>query len=417
MILVASQRSGGQNLAAHLMNAHDNEHVELHEMRGFVSENLSGAFKEAQAISRATKCRQYLFSLSLSPPERETVPIAVFEDTIERIEARLGLEGQPRAIVFHEKEGRRHAHCVWSRIDADTLTARELPFFKRKLNDIARDLYLENDWDMPRGFLDRHLRDPRNFSLAEWQQAKRVDSDPRLLKAAVQQCWAASDSRAAFEHALNERGFILAKGDRRGHVIVDHFGEVYSLARMTGVKTKDVRARLGSPETFRTVSETKQDIAASVTQALKNRLSEARNTFNQRFSGLMAAKVKMTDAHRAERKRLRDVQKERAMAEAKARADMLPRGLNALWQRVTGRYRQLRETNEADARRCAMRDRREDEELIIRQLAQRRALQSRVKALRQHQAKTLLNLRGHLQGYSRIAASGAGHTRKRRRQL
>jgi hypothetical protein len=40
-----------------------------------------------------------------------------FEAAIDMAEQRLGLDGHPRAIVFHEKEGRRHAHAVWSRID------------------------------------------------------------------------------------------------------------------------------------------------------------------------------------------------------------------------------------------------------------------------------------------------------------
>ena len=106
MILKASQRGGGQDLAAHLMKLDDNEHVLVHELRGFASSNLKDAFKESEAISRGTKCRQYLFSLSLSPPQQEQVPVKVFEETINRIEDRLGLEGQPRAIVFHEKEGR-----------------------------------------------------------------------------------------------------------------------------------------------------------------------------------------------------------------------------------------------------------------------------------------------------------------------
>jgi hypothetical protein len=59
MILKASQRSGGQNLAVHLMKMDDNEHVSLHELRGFASDNLKDAFKEAEAISRGTKCQQY----------------------------------------------------------------------------------------------------------------------------------------------------------------------------------------------------------------------------------------------------------------------------------------------------------------------------------------------------------------------
>ena len=70
------------------------------------------------------------FSLSLSPPPNERVPIEVFETAIEQIEQKLGLEDQPRAVVFHEKEGRRHAHVVWSRIDTDEMKAINLPFYQ-----------------------------------------------------------------------------------------------------------------------------------------------------------------------------------------------------------------------------------------------------------------------------------------------
>jgi len=104
MILKASQRGGGQDLAAHLMRMDDNEHLSVHELRGFASDNLRDAFREVEAISQGTKCRQYLFSLSLSPPADARVPVEDFEAAIERIEERLGLEGQPRAVVFHEKK-------------------------------------------------------------------------------------------------------------------------------------------------------------------------------------------------------------------------------------------------------------------------------------------------------------------------
>lgn len=114
MIIKASQRGGGQNLAVHLLRTDENEHVELHELRGFTSDVLKGAFKESEAISLGTKCRQYLFSVSFSPPEGERVPVDAFVRSIDKAEEKLGLEGQPRAIIFHEKEGRRHAHCVWS---------------------------------------------------------------------------------------------------------------------------------------------------------------------------------------------------------------------------------------------------------------------------------------------------------------
>ncbi|WP_174799916.1 hypothetical protein [Microvirga aerophila] len=44
----------------------------------------------------------------------------------------------------------------------------------------------------------------------------------------LQDCWKSSDDRQSFERSLEERGFFLAKGDKRGLVILDHAGEVYS---------------------------------------------------------------------------------------------------------------------------------------------------------------------------------------------
>ena len=37
---------------------------------------------------------------------------------------------------------------------------------------------LEHGWTMPEGLNHSHARDPRNFTLAEWQQAKRIGKDP-----------------------------------------------------------------------------------------------------------------------------------------------------------------------------------------------------------------------------------------------
>ena len=232
MILKASPRSGAKQLGTHLLRTDENEHVELHEISGFVSETLHGAMNEAYALSKGTKCKQFLFSVSLSPPAHESVRVEVFKKAINEIEERLGLKGQPRIVVFHEKEGRRHAHAVWSRIDADTMTAKHLPFFKNKLNELAKQLYLENGWAMPKGFENPKLRDPTSFTLKEWQQAKRVGLDPRELKAAVQDCWKRSDGATAFSNALEERGLYLARGDRRGHVVLTLDGEAFALSRL-----------------------------------------------------------------------------------------------------------------------------------------------------------------------------------------
>lgn len=118
MILEGNERGFGAELARHLLNQRDNEHVTVHAIDGFVANDLAGAFAETAAVSQATQCRKYLFSLSLNPPPGAKVSVAEFEDAIDRAETKLGLADQPRAIVFHEKNGRLHAHCVWSRIHA-----------------------------------------------------------------------------------------------------------------------------------------------------------------------------------------------------------------------------------------------------------------------------------------------------------
>ena len=79
MILKGSQRGGSRQLAAHFLNARDNEHIEVHELRGFSADDLQGAFQEIDASSRGTRARQFLFSLSLNPPPREHVSIETFE--------------------------------------------------------------------------------------------------------------------------------------------------------------------------------------------------------------------------------------------------------------------------------------------------------------------------------------------------
>ena len=98
-----------------------------------MSDDLVPALNEIYAVSRGTKAKNLLFSLSLNPPQTEQVSTQAFLNAIERAEKDLGLSGQPRAIVFHEKKGRRHCHVVWSRIDAQNMKAIKIDYYKRKL--------------------------------------------------------------------------------------------------------------------------------------------------------------------------------------------------------------------------------------------------------------------------------------------
>ena len=84
MILVGSQRSGARALADHLTNDLDNDHVSLLDLDGFMAGDLHGALDETHAISKATHCTKFLFSLSLSPPETHVATEQEFLDAIDR---------------------------------------------------------------------------------------------------------------------------------------------------------------------------------------------------------------------------------------------------------------------------------------------------------------------------------------------
>ena len=48
MILKASQRGGSKQLALHLLKTEENEHVHVHELRGFMAEDLQQYFEKQQ---------------------------------------------------------------------------------------------------------------------------------------------------------------------------------------------------------------------------------------------------------------------------------------------------------------------------------------------------------------------------------
>ncbi|WP_299724815.1 relaxase/mobilization nuclease domain-containing protein [uncultured Tateyamaria sp.] len=399
MILKAKERGNAPQLARYLMSMKDNEHVELHDLRGFVSDDLDSAFDEAEALAKGTKCKNHLFSMSLNPPQDKQVECHVFEAAIDRIERKLDLTDHQRAIVFHEKEGRRHAHAVWSRIDSDAMRAKNMAFFKQKLMDVSRDIYLENGWDMPKGMLDRSMRNPLNYSREEWQQAKRAKQDSKLIKAAIQDAWKNSDSAEALKAALEEKGFFLAKGDRRSAVAIDVRGETFSLSRWSGVKAKDVRERLGKDADLPSVDQTKAQIASRMTDKLKSYLNDVDAGYRRASPAVEMKRQELIARHQQQRdeatKRIQ-LREQREMAERAAR---LPKGFSGIWSRLTGKLSQIKQDNEFEALRAWQRDRAEKDALVQRQLDERQRLQTAINKMREDRAREVSEIRKEIAAY------------------
>lgn len=289
MILKGSQRGGGADLALHLMNAFDNERIELDQISGTVADDLYGAFGEYDAIAAGTRCKKHLYSLSINPAAPLTRE--QYRAAIDRIERGLGLTGQPRAIVFHVKNGREHAHVVWSRIDTRAMRAVHLSHDRMKLRALSRELAREFGLPLPEG-LTRDLRDERgqrqDMSLAEKRQAENSGITPEQRRADVTQAWHAADSAQAFRAALEQKGYILARGDQRGFVIVDRYGDVHSLARqIEGVRTREIKARLAplTPDQLPSVEQARKILRDqrkaqddAIRARVKERLSDALKT-------------------------------------------------------------------------------------------------------------------------------------------
>jgi hypothetical protein len=84
-------------------------------------------------------------------------------DYVDRVEKALGLSGQPRAVVYHIKNGREHCHVVWSRIDYQNEKAVHLAFDREKLMMVTRQFAREHGLELPEGY------DPGRFD-ERWQK-------------------------------------------------------------------------------------------------------------------------------------------------------------------------------------------------------------------------------------------------------
>ena len=246
MIIKGTSRAGPAGLAKHLGNPEDNERVSLLETRGTVAHDLPGALAELAAYAEGTRCEKPLYHAAISPePPHRLTPEQRME-AIEALEDKLGLTGHQRVIVLHEKHGREHLHVVWTRIDLAHMKSVSDSHNYRKHEEVARDLERRFGHDRVQGAhaeRDGIERPERTPSRAELRQEERTGIKGKDVRADVTAAFRASDNAEAFRSALEDKGYLLAKGDRRDFVVVDRAGGIHSLARrIEGMRAAELRA-------------------------------------------------------------------------------------------------------------------------------------------------------------------------------
>jgi len=247
MIIKGGSRAAPGQLAWHLQRLDTNDKVEILEIQ-FPTSNLAAAFRDWQTISEGTRGFKGLYHANIDPAMDYTMTREQWQHAVEVLEKELKLEGQPRAVVMHEKLGREHIHVVWARTDIDTMT-----LCSDSQNYLAHERAsqrLENEFGheaVPGKHAKRDREQQPEFpraeaNQAEWQQGERTGIDPAARKDQITALKEASDNAQAFKVALEEQGYILAKGDRRDFVIVDETGSIHSLGRqIRDIKVAELR--------------------------------------------------------------------------------------------------------------------------------------------------------------------------------
>ena len=236
MIIKGTSRGSPVQLARHLLRRDTNETVRIVQLDSPTG-SLREAMRDWQLISAGTRGAKGLYHANISPHGRYAMTPEQWQRAVDVLEKELGFDGQPRAVVVHEKHGRQHIHVVWQRTDIDTMTlvSDSFNYVAHERASMALEMEFGHE-HVPGKHAKRNREKQPEFpeaeiSHAEWQQAERAGADPHAFKDAITALYAHSDNGQAFQAALEEHGFVLAKGDRRNYVIVDADGQIYSLAR------------------------------------------------------------------------------------------------------------------------------------------------------------------------------------------
>jgi Ti-type conjugative transfer relaxase TraA len=289
MIAKGTPHNNGAKLAAYLTTAKENEKVTLWELSGFASEDIREAFRSVHVMAEAIpQLEQPFFHVQVRNPGGETLTREQWLRVANRIEAKLGLTGQPRAIAFHEntETGHEHMHLAWSRIDEETLTARRLPFYKLRLKEVCREL--EIDLGLTR-VTDERRGPCMAPSRYEHEQARRLGIDIHEVRASIRACWDHSDNGRSFVAALADKGLILARGERRGFIAVDAAGGMHALGkRILGHSAEEVRTRLSDIDRQKlpTVEQAREQLGCRTRVATKDEIART-EAVEQRDAGAL----------------------------------------------------------------------------------------------------------------------------------
>ena len=251
MIAKGNLHGDGGFLANYLITGDENEIAELVETRGleFLGRDPVEAFEMLQKIAEANtqSTKPFFHVYTRNPDGDKPLTNEQWLQIADREQKRLGFEGQPRIVSFHiEKEtGERHMHMAVFRIDLETMKAIDPGLYKNHLKQLCR--MLEKEYGLQEVSSVRKPEDiARIGDRKEVEEARRLGMDERAIRNTIVDCLQRTDGGKAFHAALDERGLILANGDKRDcFVVIDQAGGHHALnKKLTGLTLGALRDRL-----------------------------------------------------------------------------------------------------------------------------------------------------------------------------
>jgi hypothetical protein len=291
MIIKGGSRTNGKQLGRYLTAKGENENVRVFDVRGASTQDAAKAVLEFSLASELTKRgRNGLYSASISPAvgEDSSMTLDDWLKSADVLEKKLGLTGQPRAVVFHEKIGedgkrRQHLHCVWQR---------------------------EKDGKLLKMSHNYRQHDSARKSL-EQEFGHKFTRQPVDVKQAITDTWNKSKTGREFLDRAKEMGYAIAKGARRGYTIIDEkLGHKADFVRqLVGVRTHEAGAKLQDVQ-HALLSE--DDYQGHHVRSLSDRQNGKQERTGGRKRGAESGGQKIQEQAPAEEKRGAEVQEQAA---------------------------------------------------------------------------------------------------------
>lgn len=219
--------------------------------------NVKKALREMEAVASGSRCEKFLYLAALNP-DRAGGRELTDDEAEQSAQMLLDLLGFGRdhqwLLVRHRKKQRVHYHVIANRVCPESLKAVHLGWNYIKQECAARTMEMILGLPAVSGaFAGRpadangHFTEPRpprrRRKQREEQQAVRTKVPIEQVNADLARAWAQAISGADWQRLLEERGYRLARGEKRDFVVVDLAGGVHSPARRLQIKVADLRQR------------------------------------------------------------------------------------------------------------------------------------------------------------------------------